>query len=63
MKKDEIEKIKCYLKSISPNSEVIATSFSKVNIKDILSVKRFDLETAEKDAKWIMEKEKIEDIP
>ena len=32
-------------------------------MKNILSVKRFDLEKAELDAKWITEKEKLEDIP
>lgn len=38
-----MEKVMCYLKSINPNSEIIATSYSKVNMKEILSVKKFDL--------------------
>ena len=42
---------------------MIATSYSKIDLKNLISVKRFDLQTAEKDQKWILEKEKIQDIP
>lgn len=49
----------CYLKSINPNSEMVPTSYSKIDLKNLISVKRFDLETAEKDQKWILEKQKI----
>lgn len=52
-----------YLKSINPNSEIVATSYSKVDLKDLMNVPRFDLEKAENDQKWILEKQKIEDIP
>lgn len=52
-----------YLKSINPNSEIIPTSYSKVDLKDLMNVARFDLEKAENDQKWILEKQKIEDIP
>ena len=44
------------LKAINPDSEIIPTNFSKVDLKSVFSVKRFDLEKAEKDIKWIMEK-------
>lgn len=52
-----------YLKSINPNSEIITTSYSKVNLKDLMKAPKFDLEKAENDQKWILEKQKIEDIP
>ena len=52
-----------YLKSINPNSEIVTTSYSKVNLKDLMKAPKFDLEKAENDQKWILEKQKIEDIP
>ena len=51
---EELEGIMCYIKSINTNSEIVPTSYSKVDFKNLLSVKRFDLQTAENDAKWIM---------
>lgn len=32
-----------YLKSINPNSEIVATSYSKVNLKDLMKAPKFDL--------------------
>lgn len=57
--KEQLEKVTIYLKSINPNTEIVPTVYSKVDLKDLIKVKRFDLETAEKDQKWITEKEKI----
>lgn len=34
------------LKAINPGTEIIPTNFSKVDLKNVLSVKRFDLEKA-----------------
>jgi len=31
------------IKAISPDSEIIQTNYSKVDLKNVLSVKRFDL--------------------
>lgn len=54
--KEQLEKVTIYLKSINPNTEIVPTTYSKVDLKDLIKVKRFDLETAEKDQKWITEK-------
>ena len=49
----------CYLKAVNPNSEIVVTSYSKVNLKNLLEVPRFDLAKAETEQKWILEKQKI----
>jgi G3E family GTPase len=41
--KEEVEKVIAYIRSISPNTEIVPTSYSKVDLKNILAVKRFDL--------------------
>lgn len=59
MTEQRLEKVIGYLKSINPNSEIIPTTYSKVDLKDLMKVPRFDLEKAENDQKWILEKQKI----
>jgi G3E family GTPase len=34
--KEQLEKVNCYLKSINPNSEIISTTYSNVNLKNLL---------------------------
>lgn len=57
--KKNLNKVIANLKAINPDTEIIPTTYSKVDMKNVISIKRFDLEKAEKDVKWIMEKEKI----
>ena len=41
--KQQLEMVIGYLKSINPNSEIIPTSYSKVDLKNLMTVSRFDL--------------------
>ena len=52
--KKQLEMVIGYLKSINPNSEIVPTAYSKVDLKDLMKVARFDLEKAENDQKWIL---------
>lgn len=52
--KKQLRVVKANLKALSPEAEVIPTNFSMVDLKNVLSVQRFNLEKAEKDSKWIL---------
>jgi G3E family GTPase len=52
--KKQLKVVKANLKALNPEAEVIPTNFSIVDLKNVLSVKRFNLEKAEKDSKWIL---------
>ena len=59
---DALEELKTIIHSLNPEAQIITSSHSKINIKDVINTRLFDYEKAETSAGWIKELEK-EHIP
>lgn len=53
LSKEELGSVKAVIKSIQPRAKIIETNYSKVDIKEILDTKLFDLEASTMTAGWI----------
>lgn len=53
----QLGELKSILKSLNPVAKIVETSFSKVDLKEVIHTKSFDYEKAEASAGWIQELE------
>ena len=60
---DDLGLLKAAIKKLNPSAKLIESSFSKVDLKEILNTNLFDFEEAEKSAGWIEELNKKEHVP
>lgn len=59
---EELNEVKAVIRSIQPQAKIIETNYAKVNMKDILDTKLFDLEASSMTAGWIEALENPEEI-
>ncbi len=55
--KDELEELQAIIHSLNPEAQIIKTSHSKVELKDVINTGLFDYEKAEASAGWLKELE------
>ena len=63
MTKDHLDLLKSIIHKLNPSSKIIESSFSKIDIKEIINIKLFDFSKAEQSAGWIEELNKDEHTP
>ena len=61
--KDHLDLLKSIIHKLNPSSKIIESSFSKIDIKEIINTKLFDFQKAEQSAGWIEELNKDEHTP
>lgn len=61
--KENLGVLKAAIQKLNPAAKIIESSFSKVNLKEILNTKLFNFEEAEQSAGWIAELNKEEHNP
>ncbi|MDY3972915.1 MAG: GTP-binding protein [Clostridia bacterium] len=59
--KEDLDKVRAVVKALQPKAKIIETNYAKVDLKDVLDTKQFDLEETYSSAGWIAEFEKEED--
>ena len=59
--KEDLNKVRAVVKALQPKAKIIETNYAKVDLKDVLDTKQFDLEKTYSSAGWIAEFEKEED--
>lgn len=59
--KEDLDKVRAVVKALQPKAKIIETNYAKVDLKDVLDTKQFDLEKTYSSAGWIAEFEKEED--
>ena len=59
--KEDLNKVRAVVKALQPKAKIIETNYAKVDLKDVLDTKQFDLEETYSSAGWIAEFEKEED--
>ena len=59
--KEDLDKVRAVVKSLQPKAKIIETNYAKVDLKDVLDTKQFDIEETYSSAGWIAEFEKEED--
>lgn len=59
--KEDLNKVRAVVKALQPKAKIIETNYAKVDLKDVLDTKQFDLEKTFSSAGWIAEFEKEED--
>ncbi|MBG90492.1 MAG: hypothetical protein CL521_01590 [Actinobacteria bacterium] len=52
---EDLQKIKGVIKALNPDARCIETSYSKVDLKDVISTQLFDFEKASQAAGWLKE--------
>lgn len=59
--KEDLDKVRAVVKALQPKAKIIETNYAKVDLKDVLDTKQFDIEETYSSAGWIAEFEKEED--
>ena len=59
--KEDLDKVRAVVKALQPKAKIIETNYAKVDLKDVLDTKQFDLEETYSSAGWIAEFEKEDD--
>ncbi len=55
LKKEEINKIKAIIKNLNTNAKIIETSYSRIDLKEIINTNLFDFEKAAESPGWLKE--------
>ena len=55
---ENLDKVKAVVKALQPKAKIIETNYAKVDLKDVLDTKQFDIEKTFSSAGWLAEFEK-----
>ena len=63
VKNDQVDVLEAVIKKLNPSAKIIRSSFSKINLNEVINTKLFNQENAEQSAGWIEELKKTHHNP
>lgn len=63
VKNDQVDVLEAVIKKLNPSAKIIRSSFSKINLHEVINTKLFNQENAEQSAGWIEELKKTHHNP